>query len=182
MQERDVSPNTFRCSEYQSAGFCVYFDLILRLCFFSSGHVWNKNRASKKKNGCQRPCGAQCRSQMRTLYLVSGPSVDDRLDEDAQVLPGLSGLVALQADPQAGRSRFIEGDLVHQLLPAVLQHQTASLFAFLEDRKTEETGRVLKTFTQVEIFLEVLCKKLLDRKSRLIHTHLIPTLHNNCCI
>lgn len=72
---------------------------------------------------------------MGLLYLVSGPSMDDRLDEDAEVLPGLSGLVALQADPQAGRTGFVEGDLVHQLLPAVLQHQTAGLFAFLEGGK-----------------------------------------------
>lgn len=69
------------------------------------------------------------------LYLVSGPSMDDGLDEDAQVLSGLSGLVALEADPQAGRTRFVERDLVHQLFPAVLQHQTADLFTFLKDRK-----------------------------------------------
>lgn len=96
---------------------------------------------------------------MRAPYLVSGPSVDDGLDEDAQVLSGLSGLVALQADPEAGRTRFIEGDLVHQLLPAVLQHQTAILLSFLKDRRKTEFKRAFKTFTQVQVSLEMLCKK-----------------------
>lgn len=68
-------------------------------------------------------------------YLVSGPSVDDGLDEDTQVLSGLSGLVALQADPQARRARFVQGDLVHQLLSAVLQHQAAGLFTFLKQKR-----------------------------------------------
>lgn len=73
----------------------------------------------------------------RCLYLISGPSVDDGLDEDSQVLSGLSGLVALQAEPQAGRARFVERDLVHQLLPAVLQHLTGRFLAFLE-KKTKQ--------------------------------------------
>ena len=74
----------------------------------------------------------------RVLYLVRSPSVDDGLDEDAQVFPGLPGLVALQADPQAGRARFVEGDLIHQLLPAVLQKQTASLFTFLKKKNRKK--------------------------------------------
>lgn len=81
------------------------------------------------------PVAPSADAQTSILYLVSGPSVDDGLDEDAEVLPGLSGLVALQADPQAGRSGLVEGDLVHQLLPAVLQHQTSGLLAFLKSRK-----------------------------------------------
>lgn len=76
-------------------------------------------------------------------YLVSCPSVDDRLDEDAQVLPGFPGLVALQADPQASRSRLVEGDFIHQMLPAVLKHQAPGLFAFLGNKRLEE---LLKTF------------------------------------
>ena len=35
------------------------------------------------------------------IYLVSSPSMDDGLDEDTQVLPGLSGLVPLKADSKA---------------------------------------------------------------------------------
>lgn len=61
--------------------------------------------------------------------------MDDWLDKDAQVFPGLSWLVALQADSQACWAGLIEGDLVHQLLSSVLQHQTPSIFTFLEDRK-----------------------------------------------
>lgn len=61
--------------------------------------------------------------------------MDDGLDEDAQVLPRLPGLVALQADPEAGRARFVEWDLVHELLPAVLQHHAAQLVTFLKDGK-----------------------------------------------
>ncbi len=33
------------------------------------------------------------------LYLVCGTTVDDGLDEDAQVFSGLSGLITLQTDP-----------------------------------------------------------------------------------
>lgn len=72
---------------------------------------------------------------LRLFDLISSPSVDDWLDEDAQVFPGLSRLVALQADSQACRAGLVEGDLVHQLLSSVLQHQTPSIFTFLEDRK-----------------------------------------------
>lgn len=60
--------------------------------------------------------------------------MDDRLDKDAQVFPSLSWLVAFQADSQASWARLIEGDLIHQLLSAVLQHQTPSIFTFLEYR------------------------------------------------
>ena len=63
--------------------------------------------------------------------------MDDGLDKDAQVLPGLSRLVALQADSQACWAGLVEGDLVHQLLSAVLQHQTPSIFTFLKGRKYE---------------------------------------------
>ena len=54
-------------------------------------------------------------------HLVSGPSVYDGLDEDAQVGPRVSGLVALQADPQARRAAVVQGHLQHQLLLAVLR-------------------------------------------------------------
>ena len=63
--------------------------------------------------------------------------MDDGLDEDAQVLSGLPGLVALQADAQPGRARLVEGDLVHQLLPAVLQHHAAGFLTFLEEEMKE---------------------------------------------
>lgn len=73
-------------------------------------------------------------SYLKIYYLISSPSVDDRLDKDAQVFPSLSWLVAFQAYSQACWACLIEGDLVHQLLSAVLQHQTPSIFTFLEDR------------------------------------------------
>lgn len=88
-----------------------------------------------EKIAAKGPVAPSTDAQMSILYLVSGASVDDRLDEDAKVLPGLSGLVALQADPQAGRSGFVEGDLVHQLLPAILQHQTSGLLALLKGQQ-----------------------------------------------
>lgn len=61
--------------------------------------------------------------------------MNDGLDEDPQIFPGLLGLVPLQADPQAGGARFVEGDLVHQLLPAVLHHLPARLLAFLKGER-----------------------------------------------
>lgn len=66
--------------------------------------------------------------------------MDDGLDEDSQVLSGLPGLVALQAQPEAGWARFIERDLIHQLLPAILQHLTGCFLVFLKEKK----GRNLK--------------------------------------
>lgn len=69
--------------------------------------------------------------------------MDDGLDEDAQVLSGLPGLVALQADAQAGRPRVVERDLIHQLFPAVLQHQAASILPFLAD--SDKVGGIEKT-------------------------------------
>lgn len=61
--------------------------------------------------------------------------MNDGLDEDAQVLALLPGLVALEADAQAGRARVVQGHLEHQLLPPILQHQGACLLPFLKEGK-----------------------------------------------
>lgn len=90
------------------------------------------------------------RPPMRTSYLVSGPSVDDGLDEDAEVITSLPGLVALQADPKSGRTGFVEGDLVHQLLPAVVQHQAAGLLALLTGGKKGSKETVFLDFLPPE--------------------------------
>lgn len=68
------------------------------------------------------------------MYLVSSASMDDGLDENAQVLTSLSRFVALQADSKAGGTRLVQWDFIHQLLPAVLQHQISSIFTFLKER------------------------------------------------
>lgn len=56
--------------------------------------------------------------------------MDDGLDEDAQVLSRLPGLVPLEADAQARRAGVVEGHLEHELLLPALRHeasQTAQL-------------------------------------------------------
>lgn len=76
------------------------------------------------------------------VHLMSRSSMNDGLDEDPQVFSGLPGLVPLQADSQAGRARFVERDLVHQLLPAILYHLTARLLAFLKGRRQKAAIKI----------------------------------------
>lgn len=64
--------------------------------------------------------------------LKSSSSVDDGLDEDAQVLARLSGLVALQTDAESSRPRVIYRNLVHQVLPAILGKDRTRLLSFLK--------------------------------------------------
>lgn len=97
--------------------------------------------------------------------------MDDGLDEDAQVLAGLPGLVALQADPEAGRARLVEGHLEHELLAAVLQQQAARLLAFLRGTNGDRLFN-----SEFRFLLKCCVKKAFSR------THLIPALHNNCCV
>lgn len=80
----------------------------------------------------------QCQNLWHGLvffYLIRCPPMDDGLDEDTQIFSGLFGLVAFQADAQPRGARLIEGDLVHQLLPAVLQQHTVGFLTFLGGKK-----------------------------------------------
>ena len=45
------------------------------------------------------------------------------LDEDAQVLSRLPGLVPFEADAQARRAGVVQGHLVHELLLPVLRNE-----------------------------------------------------------
>lgn len=67
--------------------------------------------------------------------LESSPSMDDGLDEDAQVLTRLPGLVAFQTETKPGRPRVAYRNLVHQVLSTVLRQGQDGRLSFLTCRE-----------------------------------------------
>lgn len=71
--------------------------------------------------------------------LESSPSMDDGLDEDAQVLTRLPGLVAFQTETKPGRPRIAYRNLVHQVLSTVLRQGQDRRLSFLTCGKKKKT-------------------------------------------